>query len=151
MIRLNKALVVGMFLISLCLTGCSTKVKEPVDEEKLNSRVNSSIVEVNECQFKVKDSFVGEFTDSCRIYLDKVTNSYYVKFYSGHSGIIIKLVNSDGTPKLYSEGNKNELVLVEQGEFLIFEDTDTGVQYVVTGNYSDYVVRGEVTKGQSYN
>ena len=142
--RLNKIFIVGIFLISLCLIGCSNTVKEPVDEGKTNSRVNSDIVEVNECSFNVKDSFVGEFTDSCRIYLDKVTNSYYAKFYSGHSGIIIKLVNSDGTPKLYSEGNKNELVLVEQGEFFIFEDTDTGVQYVVTGNYSDYVVRGVI-------
>ena len=141
--RLNKVLILGVFLISLCLTGCST-TKEPVDEEKTHSRVNSSIVEVNECSFKVKDLFVNEYTDSCKIYLDTLTNSYYAKFHSAYNGIIIKLVNSDGTPKLYSKDNKNELVLVEQGEIFIFEDTDTGVQYVVTGNYSDYVVRGVI-------
>lgn len=132
-----------VFLLVLGLIGCNTtEVKEPVDEGKTDSRMNSSIVEVNECSFRVMDSLLGEFTDSCTIYLDTVTNSYYAKFHSTYNGIIIKLVNSDGTPKLYSKDNKNELVLVEQGDFYIFEDTDTGVQYVVTGNYSDYIVRG---------
>ena len=130
-----------IFLLVFCLTGCDTTVKEPIDEEKTNSKMNSSIVKVNECSFRVMDSLLGEYHDSCTIYLDTLTNSYYARFHSTYNGIIIKLVNSDGTPKLYSKDNKNELVLVEQGDFYIFEDKDTGVQYVVTGNYSDYVVR----------
>lgn len=144
--RLNKVqLVVLLLLLALSLTGCNTtKVKEPVDKEKLDSRVNSSIVKVNECQFKIKDSFLGDYLDSCDIYLDTLTKSYYAKFHSTYNGVLIKLVNSDGTPKLYSKDNKNELVLVEQGEFFVFEDTDTSVQYIVTGNYSDYTVRGVI-------
>lgn len=136
-----------VFSLSLGLTGCSTNtVKEPVRAEKLNSRTNSSIVEVNECSFSVKDSLLGEFKDSCQVYLDKLTNTYYVKFHGTYRGTLFKLVNSDGTSKLYSKDNKNELVLVEQGEFLVFEDKDTGVQYVVANDYTGYVVRG-VVKG----
>lgn len=140
--------VVVVFLLFLGLTGCDTTVKEPIKEEKINSTVNSSIVEVNECSFEISNTLLGSYHEFCTVYLDKLTKSYYAKFNSTYNGIIIKLVNSDGTPKLYSKKNKNELVLVEQDNFYIFEDTDTGVQYVTTKNYSDYVVRGTATGGK---
>ena len=126
----------------MSFTGCSpTEVKEPVSETEATDVVNSSIVKVNSCQFRLSDTFLGDYLDSCDIYLDTLTNTCFAKFHSTYHGILVELLDTDGTPKLYSEENTNELVLVEQGNFLVFEDKDTGIQYVITGNYSDYLVR----------
>lgn len=141
--RLRKYLaLLGVASLVLSFTGCSpTKVKEPVSETEATSVISSSIVKVKSCKFQLNDTLLGNYFDSCDIYLDTLTNTCFAKFHSIYSGIIVELLDNDGTPKLYSEENTNELVLVEQGSFLVFEDTDTGIQYVITGNYSDYLVR----------
>lgn len=141
--RLRKYLaLLGVASLVLSFTGCSpTKVKEPVSETEATSVTSSSIVKVKSCQFRLNDALLGDYLDSCDIYLDTLTNTCFAKFHSTYNGVIVELLDSDGTPKLYSEENTNELVLVEQGNFLVFEDTDTGIQYIITGNYSDYTVR----------
>ena len=131
--RLRKYLV--LLVVVFLLTGCGSTTVEDT------STVNSSIVKVNSCQFQLESPIFGDYLDSCDIYLDTSTNTCFAKFHSAYSGILVELLDTDGTPKLYSEENTNELVLVERGNFLVFEDTDTGIQYVLNGNYSDYFVR----------
>ena len=153
--RLKKFLLLVALILSF--SGCDApKAKEPVN---VSSDIpDSSIIEINSCQFKLTSSLGGlvkniVMIDSCFIYWDKVTDTCYAKFNTAYGGIIVELLDSDGTPKSYSEDNKNELILIEQGKFLIFEDTDTGIQYIITSNYSNYVVRrtetGELYIGNS--
>lgn len=139
--RLRKySAQLGVASLVLSFTGCGS-VKELISETEVTSVVNSSIVKVKSCQFRLNDALLGDYLDSCDIYLDTFTNTCFAKFHSTYTGVIVELLDNDGTPKLYSEENTNELVLVERGNFLVFEDTDTGIQYIITGDYSDYTVR----------
>lgn len=102
------------------------------------------------CKFKVNVvPMISDFYSYYDIYWDKVTNTCYAKLDAEYGGIIIELLDRDGTPKSYSEDNKNELNIIDNGDFYIFEDTDTGIQYIVTYNYSDYIVRRTET-GELY-
>ena len=136
-------IIIGVMLC-ICLTACGEPVKDSseVDMSEVTAEagtpINSTITKLKECRYEIQDA-LGTVHGRYAVYKDTVTNSTFVRFY--YQQCLIPLVTSDGNLKPYCENDTNELTLIEQGAFLVFEDADTNVQYIVTNDLTDYIVR----------
>ena len=139
---------VSIFLLCMILTSCDTRTPDETISVTFAQETDHTITELKCGKFTCTSTIFGspiKLTDTYRIYKDTITDTVFVYFRTGDSKdnveCLIQLVTPDGIPKPYSESDENELVLVEQGDFLILEDTDTKVQYIITRTFSDYIVR----------
>ena len=75
--------------------------------------------------------------------LDCKTNTCFSIFYFGGVPLLIELLDSDGTHKEYAESNSNELKTIAAADkyYFVVEDEDNGVQYRVSWQLNDYMVR----------
>lgn len=139
-------IIIGVMLC-ICLTACGEPVKDSseVDMSEVTAEAgtptNSTITKLKECRYEIQDEILGTVHRRYAVYKDTVTNSTFVRFYPVYQQCLIPLVTSDGNLKPYCENDTNELTLIEQGAFLVFEDADTNVQYIVTNDLTDYIVR----------
>lgn len=133
--------VIGVVILSFSLTACSHTASVQADTTNFTEQVSSSFEELKTEKFEVKDDLVGKTTDSYTICLDTVTNTTFAYFNRLYSSCIIPLVDASNNPKQYNEQDTNTLVLIEDSDFLVFEDSDTGVQYIITKNFDSYMIR----------
>lgn len=75
-------------------------------------------------------------------YTDTVTSTDFIIVELGEKEIIIDLVDFDGKPKAKSSGNTGIMRVVDySNQYYILEDTDTGVQYMISHGFTTYRVR----------
>ena len=69
------------------------------------------------------------------------TGVAYAYFKGSESEVLVKLLNADGTDKMYSSEDKNVLTVIGKGgDNLVLEDRDTGVAYLVQEDFKSYKV-----------
>lgn len=115
--------------------------------DSLTVPVEQEIIKVNGGTIKepMKNDF-GNFYESeikYNVYVDNVKDTVFAEIFVGRTGLLINLVDADGSDKLYSSEDLNQLTAVsinEDGLFYILEDVDTGVQYIVS-RYNSYLIR----------
>lgn len=101
----------------------------------------TGLTEVAKAQYSWIDGNVP-YIDTYSVLEDETTGTIYCKFTYFGNGVLVKLLNADGTDKLYSDDDKNELsVIGSMDDYIIFKDIDTGVQYLIQEDYKDYQVR----------
>lgn len=126
------ALICNVLLVGLLVY--NKYVKEP-REAKL-----SGYTEMSEEQFgTISDGM--PYVDSYKIMKNDATGVAYAYFNGLKSDVLVKLLNADGTEKMYSSDDKNMLTAVgKDGDNIIFEDDDTKVSYLVQEDYKEYEV-----------
>lgn len=148
-----KQLRIFVSAVLLCMILTSCDMQEPdvaisATPTPSTPETDCTITELKCGKFTWTSTIFGspiKLTETYRIYKDTITDTVFVYLRASETTdnveCLIQLVTPDGIPKPYSESDENELVLVEQGDFLILEDTDTKVQYIITRTFSDYIVR----------
>ena len=82
------------------------------------------------------------YIDTYKIMQNDETGVAYAYFEDKDSRLLMKLLNADGTEKMYFDGDENVLTVKgKEGGSIIFEDRDTGVFYLVQEDYDGYEVR----------
>lgn len=73
---------------------------------------------------------------------DSVTSTDFAVAKLGEKELIIELVDFDGNPKAKSSANSDIMRFVESNnQYYILEDTDTGIQYMISHSFTTYRVR----------
>lgn len=133
--------IFGITLLGFSITACSHTTSVPKITTSSVEQTSDSFKKIKTVRFEISGFLSKETTTSAYMYLDTVTNTTFIYFLTNYHSCLIPLVDTDGTPKQYSKDNTNNLVLVEDSNFLVFEDADTGVQYIVTKNFNNYMIR----------
>lgn len=119
----NRQAVLCIIIVVLVICFCFTLVPEDPTTKRETS---SNIEEVNYIEL------MGFYTG--HEYQDKKTGVCFYKVKGTSSSITFQLYNADGTVKIDSDKGLKQ-VGNEMG-YYIFEDMDTGVQYVVSEDLS---------------
>lgn len=125
----NRETVLCIIIVLLVICFCfSLSSKEPVTTKR---EASSNIEKVSHIELS---GFYQGYE-----YQDKKTGVCFYKLKGTSSSITFQLYNADGSLKTCSINGLKE-ISDEQG-YYIFEDTDTGVQYVVSNDLSSCFVR----------
>lgn len=135
---------IAILTINFCISLIScVRVPEGTVTTTAAPQADSTIVGLKKCQIVYDDIILDDIILGTpakrnifyRVYQDTVTNTVFVSFQTDVNTVdltcFIPLVMSDGSLKPYRESDVNELTLIGQGDFLVFEDVDTKVQYIV--------------------
>lgn len=133
--------VLGVVILCFSLTACSHTSSVQADVTDSTEQDSGSFKELKTVKFEKNDYLFEKTVGTYTMYLDTVTNTTFVDFYSTYSSCLVPLVDANNNPKQYNERDTNSLVLIEDSDFLVFEDSDTGVHYVVTKNCDNYMIR----------
>ena len=126
------ALICNVFSVGLHVY--NKHVKEPREAKLLG------YTEMSEELFSsVSDDalYLGNY----KIMKNDATGVAYAYFKGSESEVSVKLLNADGTDKMYSPDDENVLTVIgKDGDNIILEDNDTKVSYLVQEDYTEYEV-----------
>lgn len=135
----NSVLVATIFTLICNVLSCGLLVYNKYVKEPREAKL-SGYTEMSEEQFgSISDGM--PYIDSYKIMKNDATGVAYAYFWDLKSDVLVKLLNADGTEKMYSSDDKNMLTVVgKDDDNIIFEDDDTKVPYLVQEDYKEYEV-----------
>ena len=141
-------LVLGYTLVSLQMKAKADKAEATVEADASSKvPVEQEIIKVNGGTIKEPiEADLSNFYSTeieYTVYKDGVRGTVFAEVVIGRNGLLIQLVDSDGSDKPYSSEDSNRILVdsvSEDGSFYVLRDTDTNVQYIVS-RYNSHLVR----------
>lgn len=134
------AVVAFTLVFNMCLVGLIIYDKSANQPKKYEASDLSGYSEVSEELL----GYAGDdelYLGNYKIMKNDATGVAYAYFEGSESEVLVKLLNADGTDKIYSSADKNILTVVGKGgDSLVLEDMDTGVAYLVQEDFKSYKV-----------
>lgn len=134
------AVVAFTLVFNMCLVGLIVYDKSANQPKKYKASDLSGYSEVSEELL----GYAGDdelYLGNYKIMKNDATGVAYAYFEGSKSEVLVKLLNADGTDKMYSSVDKNTLTVVGKGgDSLVLEDRDTGVAYLVQEDFKSYKV-----------
>lgn len=134
------AVVAFTLVFNMCLVGLIIYVKSANQPKKYKASDLMGYSEVSEELL----GYAGDdelYLGNYKIMKNDATGVAYAYFEGSESEVLVKLLNADGTDKMYSSTDKNVLTVVGKGgDSLVLEDRDTGVAYLVQEDFKSYKV-----------
>lgn len=134
------AVVAFTLVFNMCLVGLIVYDKSANQPKKYEASDLLGYSEVSEELL----GYAGDdelYLGNYKIMKNDATGVAYAYFEGSESEVLVKLLNADGTDKMYSSADKNTLTVVGKGDdSLVLEDRDTGVAYLVQEDFKSYKV-----------
>lgn len=134
------AVVAFTLVFNMCLVGLIVYDKSANQPKKYKASDLLGYSEVSEELL----GYAGDdelYLGNYKIMKNDATGVAYAYFDGSESELLVKLLNADGTDKMYSSTDKNILTVVGKGgDSLVLEDRDTGVAYLVQEDFKSYKV-----------
>lgn len=134
------AVVAFTLVFNMCLVGLIIYDKSVNQPKKYEASDLSGYSEVSEELL----GYAGDdelYLGNYKIMKNDATGVAYAYFEGSEAEVLVKLLNADGTDKMYSSADKNILTMVGKGgDSLVLEDRDTGVAYLVQEDFKSYKV-----------
>lgn len=134
------AVVAFTLVFNMCLVGLIIYDKSANQPKKYEASDLSGYSEVSEELL----GYAGDdelYLGNYKIMKNDATGVAYAYFKGSEAEVLVKLLNADGTEKIYSSTDKNVLTVVGKGgDSLVLEDRDTGVAYLVQEDFKSYKV-----------
>lgn len=134
------AVVAFTLVFNMCLVGLIVYDKSANKPKKYKASDLLGYSEVSEELL----GYAGDdelYLGNYKIMKNDATGVAYAYFEGSESEVLVKLLNADGTEKIYSSTDKNVLTVVGKGgDSLVLEDRDTGVAYLVQEDFKSYKV-----------
>lgn len=134
------AVVAFTLVFNMCLVGLIIYDKSANQPKKYKASDLMGYSEVSEELL----GYAGDdelYLGNYKIMKNDATGVAYAYFEGSESEVLVKLLNADGTDKIYSSTDKNVLTVVGKGgDSLVLEDRDTGVAYLVQEDFKSYKV-----------
>lgn len=134
------AVVAFTLVFNMCLVGLIIYDKSANQPKKYEASDLSGYSEVSEELL----GYAGDdelYLGNYKIMKNDATGVAYAYFKGSEAEVLVKLLNADGTDKMYSSADKNTLTVVGKGgDSLVLEDRDTGVAYLVQEDFKSYKV-----------
>lgn len=135
------AVVAFTLVFNVCLVALVIYDKQVGQPKKYKQSEVSGYSEMSEelLSYASDDAlYMGNY----KIMKNDETGVTYAYFKDSDSEVLMKLLNADGTEKMYSSSDENVLTVKgKEGDSMILEDRDTGVSYLVQEDYSGYEMR----------
>lgn len=134
------AVVAFTLVFNMCLVGLIVYDKSANQPKKYKASDLLGYSEVSEELL----GYAGDnelYLGNYKIMKNDATGVAYAYFEGAESEVLVKLLNADGTDKIYSSADKNTLTVVGKGgDSLVLEDRDTGVAYLLQEDFKSYKV-----------
>lgn len=135
------AVVAFTLVFNVCLVALVVYDKQVGQPKKYKQSEVMGYSEMSEEPFCATVGYTP-YIDTYKIMQNDETGVAYAYFEDKDSRLLMKLLNADGTEKMYFDGDENVLtVRGKEDNSIIFEDRDTGVFYLVQEDYDGYEVR----------